>query len=90
MYAGVRTPILLQMVKVCVSRAEPNLSLDTRVIFDCGSQRSYVTNQLKSSLSLPVRSADTSMIKTFGSNEEQVQTCDVVDMLLKTREGKNL
>ena len=30
------------------------------------------------------------MIRTFGSNEEQVQTCDVVDLLLKTREGKNL
>ena len=91
MYAGVRTPILLQTAKVRVSRPEqPDLSLDTRVIFDCGSQRSYVTDRLKSSLSLPVRSVDTSMIRTFGSNEEQVQTCDVFDLLLKTREGKNL
>ena len=30
------------------------------------------------------------MIKTFGSDKEQVQTCDVVDLLLKTRDGENL
>ena len=59
------------------------------MIFDGGSQRSYVTDQLKSSLSLPVRSVNTLMIKTFGSSKEQVQTCDVVDLLLKTREDKN-
>lgn len=64
--------------------------LDTRVIFDGGSQISYVTDRLKSNLSLPVRFVDTLMIKTFGSGKEQVQTCDVIDLLLKTRDGENL
>ena len=49
-----------------------------------------MTEWLKHQLSLPVRSVDTLMIKTFGSNEERIQTCDVVDLLLKTREGKNV
>ena len=49
-----------------------------------------MTERLKRQLSLPVRSVDTLMIKTFGSNEERIQTCDVVDLLLKTREGKNV
>ena len=30
------------------------------------------------------------MIQTFGSSEELVQACDVVGLLLKTREGRNL
>ena len=62
----------------------------TRVIFDYGSQRSYVTDQLKSSLDLPVRSVDTLMIRTCGSSEKRVQTCEVVDLQMETRGSESL
>ena len=84
-------PVLLQTAKVRVSQpGRPDLSLETRVIFDCGSQRSYVTDQLKNSLDLPTRSVDTLMIRTFGSSEEQVQTFEVVDLLMETGGSESL
>ena len=91
MYASARTPILLQTARTHVSQPErPDLRVDTCVIFDCGSQRSYVTETLKNRLALPVKSVDTLMVKTFGSSEEQVHHCEVVDLLLETRGGECL
>ena len=49
-----------------------------------------MTETLKNRLALPVKSVDTLMVKTFGSSEEQVHHCEVVDLLLETRGGECL
>ena len=91
MYTSVRTPILLQTARIRVSQPnQPGLFQGVRAIFNCGSQRSYVTNRLKASLTAQAMSVDTLMIKTFGSSEGKTQTCDVVDLLLKTRGGEDI
>ncbi len=89
MYASARTLVLLQTARIEVFHPEnPNVSLDVRVIFDCGSQRSYVTERLKNSFNLPVTSVDTLVIRTFGSSEERIQRCEVVDLSLRARNGE--
>ena len=59
--------------------------LEVRVIFDSGSQRSYITNSMRKLLNLHSRSTETMLIKTFGSTKNNKQICDVVSvgMLLK-------
>ena len=91
MYASIRTPVLLQTTRVRVlNPADPDNTLETRLLFDSGSQRSYVTNHLKDQLRLKKRSSDTLMIRTFGSTEERVQICDIVDLIITSRNGENL
>uniref|UniRef100_A0A1X7TNA7 Uncharacterized protein n=1 Tax=Amphimedon queenslandica TaxID=400682 RepID=A0A1X7TNA7_AMPQE len=50
-----------------------------------GSQRFYVTNQLRNSLKL---CTDTVSIKTFGSSSESTQVCDVVELKIGTKQGE--
>ena len=39
-----------------------------RVIFDSGSQKSYITQRARDQLNLPTMSTDSLLIKTFGTN----------------------
>lgn len=53
MCAGVDKSVLLQTARATVYNPQkPQLSLRVRAILDSGSQRSYVTNKIKSALSL--------------------------------------
>ena len=61
-----------------------------RVILDSGSQRSYITNHLKVELSLPVECQETMLIKTFGSQDENLQTCNAVCFGVKLPDGKDM
>ena len=57
--------------------------LNARVIFDGGAQRSYITQKLKDALNLPVLKKDLLLIKTFGSDKETLQECELVQVALK-------
>ena len=63
------------------------MSLDVRLIFDSGSQRSYVTDKVKSLLSLDCQCVKTMLIKTFGSEKRSKQLCEVVLLCLSTHDG---
>ena len=56
---------------------------NARVIFDGGVQRSYITQELKDALNLPVLKKDLLLIKTFGSDKETLQECELVQVALK-------
>ena len=56
---------------------------NARVIFDGGMQRSYITHELKDPLNLPVLKRDLLLIKTFGSDKETLQECELVQVALK-------
>ena len=60
-------------------------SAKVRVILDSGSQRSYITNRVRNQLNLPTEKTETMVIKTFGSEEERIQTCDSVKFVLKSQ-----
>ena len=59
---------------------EPETTVGVRVIFDSGSQRSYITTELKDKLNLPTLKSEPLMIKTFNSETESIQVCDVVQL----------
>ena len=85
-----QVPVLLQTAQAHIFKvSSPKAMLEVRVIFDSGSQRSYITNSVRKLLNLDSRSTETMLIKTFGSTKNDKQICDVVSvgMLLKNGGG---
>ena len=55
-----------------------------RLLFDGGSEHSFVLAQLKDSLALPVIGQETLVIKTFGSDQGTLQTCNIVQFCVRS------
>ncbi|KAL5474873.1 hypothetical protein EMCRGX_G026896 [Ephydatia muelleri] len=68
----------------------PSSTVNTRIIFDSGSQRSYIVSRIRDLLALPTEMTERVLIKTFGSKVEKVQVCDVVNLAIKTKNGMSL
>ena len=62
-------------------------TMGVRVLFDSGSQRSYVINRVKTHLSLDTEQAETMLIKTFRSDKENKQECEVVRLGMDLKYG---
>ena len=85
------TPILLQTASTTViNPGAPDLQVNARVLFDTGSQRSYITSELKERLNLPTLSRQDILVKTFGSMTAQSETVDVVELNIRTPRGENI
>ena len=65
-------------------------SIPVRVLFDNGSQRSYVSSSVSSRLNLKPVSSENMRINTFGNANYQKQKCNVVKLCLQTRSHKEL
>lgn len=50
----------------------------TRLLFDSGSQRTYITENLRAHLRLKTVRKERVVIKTFGRNDSEVKNLDVV------------
>ena len=50
----------------------------------------YITNCLKDEQSLPAKSQETMLIKSFGSQNEKFQTCDTVCLGVKLPDGTDM
>ena len=60
MYTDVRTPVLLQTAKAIVANPDqPECQMVVRVIFDGGSQRSYITQEVRQQLNLSAEAIET-------------------------------
>lgn len=91
MFISSKTPILLQTAQASISKTgATEKGVKARIILDSGSQRSYITNRLKNELSLPVEYQESMLIKTFGSQDEKLQTCDVVCFSVKLPDGTDM
>ena len=67
-----------------VSRPDQSQStVNARILFDSGSQSTIVTNTLKEKLQSPILNSEQLMIKTFGTNDEQLRSCDSVQLTVK-------
>ena len=83
-----QTPILLQTAQVVIQKPNKgHVKTPARAILDLGSQRTYVTEGLRGTLGLLTLSQEVIAFKTFGSNEQHVRECDVVEVGLKTKNG---
>ena len=84
LFIDTKTSVLLQTGKIFVSRADdPNHRIQARLIFDTGSQCSYVSTRLRNALQLPTINQETLMIKTFGCKTDQLQSRDLVQLCVQ-------
>ena len=66
-----RVPVLLQTARAMVFKInDVRMRTEVRIMFDNGSQRSYITKELAETLSLNSRHTETMVIRTFGSRSE--------------------
>ena len=71
---------MLQMVVAQVSRVyQLHPVVNIRILFDSGSQRSYMSERAKAKLHLPPRRNEKLVIKTFGQENKQLKECDLVE-----------
>ena len=73
--------ILLQTARSIVHNpAKSETSIEVRLLFDSGSQKSYITERAKNLLALEPSGEQLLSIATFGSNREQAKVCTIVNV----------
>ena len=91
MFISSATSIPLQTAQVLIFKTgSTEKCVKARIILDSESQRSYITNRLTNEPSLPVECRERMLIKTFGSQDEKLQTCHVVCFSVKLPDGTDL
>ena len=83
---GTSTSVILQTATV-LARGADGKSIPVRVLFDSGSQRSYVAESLKKRLGLEPIRTQTLNVTTFGDKSFRKQKCDVVKISLQMEGG---
>ena len=76
--------VLLQTATALATNQDGSKSTKVKILFDCGSQRSCVTDNLKSRLSLKPTKTETLHLNTFGERNFRKQKCDVVTLHLES------
>ena len=88
LWTGGSQAILLQTARANVfNPVAPERSCQVRIVFDSGSQRSYVREKIAQRLSLITEAERPLTIMTFGSTREQRHICRLVRLGLTTRDG---
>ena len=83
-YVNSNTSVLLQTAIGEVSSVNQlHTGLTMRILFDSGSQRSYMTERARNKLNLSAVKSQKLLIKTFGQENEQLKECDVVEFCVK-------
>ena len=72
--------ILLQTAYAKLSSFNSNKTNDVRIIFDTGSQKTYVTNDVKKYLHLPTLRTERIFVNTFGNYDSEPRIVDVVPL----------
>ena len=80
--------ILLQTAKVMLYNPDaPDNNLEVSVIFDSGSQRSYISKSISHQLNLQSRGKKIMSIMTFGARSELQQSCEMVRVGIRKGES---
>ena len=77
--------VMLQTDVVIVKNPKDSKVLKIKVLFDNGSQRSYISNRVANFLNLPSESVENICISTFGNNQPSNQKANVVTVQLKPK-----
>ena len=79
--SNIDKPVLLQTALAKLfNPGDPQCHLVVRVLFDTGSQRSYITNRVKDELSLEEKAEQRLMLRTFGNSGGKEEHCSVVEV----------
>ena len=85
-HVGVPRGILLQTPKAEIFNIESDEKLTACLLLDSGTQRSYITDNLRKLLKLKTIRIEKVLIKTFGQiNDRQMPVLDVVQLKIKHR-----
>jgi hypothetical protein len=79
--------VLLQTAFTNVRSSNGSKEIKARILLDSGSQRSCITNSLKSKLNLTPVKTETLNLNTFGEKRFTKQKCDQVEVSLKGGNG---
>ena len=83
-----RNSVLLQTALAEVKAPAKLSGRNFRFVFDSGSQKSYVTVEVKNNLSLPVVGKDKLLIKTFGDESPKLRDCEIVQFAVCCKNGE--
>ena len=72
--------VLLQTARAYAFGEDKTKKIAIDVLFDSGSQRSYVSEEIKKKLSLNVENVETININTFGSDKYNKKKCELVSI----------
>jgi len=75
--------VLLQTASAVISDTSGVRKKYTRILFDSGSQRSYISQDLCKSLKLKPLRSEKIIIKTFGDDNSKVQNLDVYQLKVR-------
>ena len=78
-----RTIILLQTAKVMAFGEASKKSIPVCVLFDSGSQMSYITENLQAKLNLKPIKVERLHLNTFGTTSYKTQSCNIVRLSLQ-------
>lgn len=70
--------VLLQTARALAANESTGRSANVHILFDTGSQRSYVTDSLTNRLKLKPLGKERLHLNTFGDHSFRTKTCDVV------------
>ena len=76
--------ILLQTATAIATNEDQSKSVPVRILFNNGSQHSYVTDHIKAKLGLTAMSTETLHLNTFGENAYRKQKCQDVTLPLRS------
>ena len=66
-----------------------NILLKRQLLFDTGSQRSFVAESMRRKLELPTLRKE-SIFRTFGENDNHVQEVDILKVKMKCTNGRSI
>ena len=75
--------VILQTARAMAFNKENSRTIPVRILFDNGSQRTYVTDNVRSRLGLKPIIKDKLKLNTFGESRYKTQNCDIVNLQLK-------
>ena len=79
--------VFMQTATAYIKNPDTEMGLQVRILFDCGSQRSYITGPLAQLLNLKKSALENLLVYTFGSTEPKQIKASIVEIDLCARSG---
>ena len=86
----VKGKVMLQTATAIATNEDGCKSVRVKILFDNGSQRSYITNSLKSKLNIKPKKTEVLHLNAFGERSYQKQKCEVLPLFLRSNENEDI
>ena len=80
--------VLLQTAKAVAVNPNNGKKCEIRILFDSGSQRSYISEEVKDKLQLKAEKKETLNLNTFGNSKFKKQDCQLVSFCVELSNGQ--